>query len=228
MISIIIPVYHEENIIDKCINHLLTGIKDDDYEIIIVDGDYQQSSIKSIKKRIKNIKYLSTTRGRGNQMNIGASKAKGNILLFLHGDTQLPNKALQKINTAMSQGNYIGGAFNLAINSHKSLLQLIAFCASMRSQLTRIPFGDHGIFIKKDYFFQVGGYKEIPLMEDIELMRRIKQRKDKIIILKDKIKTSARRWEKNGILYNTLRNWILQLLYFLGTSPHKLVQYYYK
>jgi hypothetical protein len=92
--------------------------------------------------------------------------------------------------------------------------------------LNRIPYGDQAIFIRKSYFDKIGRFKEIPLMEDVELMRRIKKKGDKIFIIRDRVKTSARRWEKEGIFYTTLKNQILVSLYYLGINPHKLVKYY--
>ncbi|MCK5255532.1 MAG: glycosyl transferase family 2, partial [Deltaproteobacteria bacterium] len=94
------------------------------------------------------------------------------------------------------------------------------------SRFTRIPYGDQIIFLRKDYFNKIGGYKEIPLMEDVELMQRIKRQGDKICILTDKVVTSPRRWEKEGIIFCTLRNWIILTLYMIGISPSKLAKYY--
>jgi hypothetical protein len=98
--------------------------------------------------------------------------------------------------------------------------------ASLRSRITRIPFGDQAIFIRKAYFQKLGGFKDIPLMEDLEIMQRIKKKGDKICIIRCKVLTSPRRWEKEGILRCTLRNWLLQVLYFFGVPPYKLAKWY--
>jgi hypothetical protein len=147
-------------------------------------------------------------------------------LIFLHADTELPEAALKKINLLINTKEYVGGAFNLGIKSDKIIFKVIAFLASLRSRLNRIPYGDQAIFIRKEYFDQIGRYKEIPLMEDVELMRRVKTSGKKIKIFPDRTMTSPRRWEKEGILYCTLRNYMNQLLYSLGVSPHKLVNWY--
>jgi rSAM/selenodomain-associated transferase 2 len=159
-------------------------------------------------------------------MNAGALVAKGEILIFLHADTELPVRALKKIDSLKDRREYVGGAFDLGIKSDKLIFRVIGTLSSWRSRLNRIPFGDQAIFIRKEYFDQIGGYKEIPLMEDVELMRRIKRSENKIWIFNDRVMTSPRRWEKEGVIYCTLRDWTLQTLYFLGLSPDKLSRFY--
>ena len=159
-------------------------------------------------------------------MNAGAEIARGEILLFLHADTFLPEGALDKIAQILSDDKYVAGAFDLGIDSDKLLLKFISAWARMRSHMNRIPYGDQAIFIKKDYFEKIGRYNEIPIMEDVDLMRRIKKDGKKIHIFKDKARTSPRRWEKEGILYTAMRNQVLLALYYLGVSPYKLVKFY--
>jgi hypothetical protein len=126
----------------------------------------------------------------------------------------------------MERSGYVGGAFDLGIKSNKLIFRLIGKLASWRSRLNRIPFGDQAIFIRREYFNRMGGYKEIPIMEDAELMRRIKKSGNQIWIFPERVMTSPRRWEKEGVIYCTLRNWTLQVLYFLGVSPDKLATFY--
>ncbi|MDY6971195.1 MAG: hypothetical protein SV775_02585 [Thermodesulfobacteriota bacterium] len=128
----------------------------------------------------------------------------------------------------MKSSTYVAGAFDLGFDSRRWFFSLTAAVASMRSRITRTPFGDQAIFIKRSYFERIGGFCDIPLMEDIELMKRIKKKGDAIRIIPLKVTTSARKWEKEGIILTTLRNWLLQFLYFLGVSPEKLVRYYYR
>lgn len=159
-------------------------------------------------------------------MNEGAALAKGNILLFLHVDTLLPRDALRLIWSAMEVNRFVAGAFDLGIESSKPVFRIIERAASLRSRITRIPFGDQAIFVRKDYFMQIGGYGEIPVMEDVEIMDRIKKQGGQIFIIPRRARTASRRWEKEGIVRCTLRNWTLQILYFLGISPHKLARFY--
>jgi GT2 family glycosyltransferase len=158
-------------------------------------------------------------------MNTGAKKALGRYLIFLHSDTFLPEDSYEKLYNTLKK--YKAGAFNLNIKSNNFFIKFIAKVSSLRSRITRIPYGDQVIFIQNDYFKTLNGYKEIPLMEDVEIMLRIKKQKEKIYILKDKVITSPRRWQKEGILFCTLRNWFLIILFFFGVSPEKLVKFYY-
>jgi rSAM/selenodomain-associated transferase 2 len=222
--SIIVPVFQEGENINNLIVHLRHLGPEKEREIIVVDGAPEKDTLPVI--RDDRVVKISSEKGRAKQMNAGASVAKGEILIFLHADTELPQKALKRINAFINAKEYVGGAFDLGIKSDKLIYKVIAFLASLRSRLNRIPYGDQAIFIRKEYFDQIGGYKEIPLMEDVELMRRVKRSGKKIKIFPDRTMTSQRRWEKEGVIYCTLRNYSLQLLYFLGVSPHRLVKLY--
>ncbi len=223
-VSIIIPVLHEAGGINDVIDHLRRLRPAIAREIIIVDGDPRGGTIKSIKHRGV-IAAIAET-GRACQMNRGASLASGDILLFLHADTLLPLDALTGITTAMEDGRFVAGAFDLGISSNSLLFRITEHYAALRTRLTRIPFGDQALFIRKSYFEKIGGFAAIPLMEDVEIMKRIRKRGDTIIIIPDRVMTSARRWEREGILRCTLRNWALQLSYALGVKPERLVKWY--
>lgn len=161
-------------------------------------------------------------------MNAGAAMSSGDILIFLHADTILPDGALNKISRALDKQDYVGGAFDLKIDSDRLFLKYISVRASLRSRWNRIPYGDQAIFMRKKYFDHIGRFKDIPLMEDVDLMRRIKKDGRKIHILPDKVTTSARRWQRDGALYTTVRNHILVVLFRLGVSPNRLAKYYWR
>jgi hypothetical protein len=133
---------------------------------------------------------------------------------------------LNAIGQTLQSGDYVAGAFDLGIDSHRLAFRVIEKIACWRSRLTRIPYGDQAIFIRRDYFRSMGGFQDIPIMEDVDLMRRIKKKGGKIHILRDRVKTSARRWEKEGILYGTLRNWLLVSLFCAGVKPERLARFY--
>jgi rSAM/selenodomain-associated transferase 2 len=224
ILSIIIPVLNEQSQINEVIEHVNAQDFDGGYEIIVVDGDQHSETLKAVEDQ--NAICLTRAKGRGRQMNAGAAGARGDILLFLHADTRLPAGALKKIVCVLENKDYVAGAFDLSIDSDRWFLKYIAARASLRSRLNRIPYGDQAIFIRKNYFDEIGGFKDIPLMEDIDLMRRIKKAGGRIHIFRDKVVTSARRWEAEGALFTTLRNRIVVLLYYLGVSPHKLAKFY--
>jgi rSAM/selenodomain-associated transferase 2 len=222
--SFILPVLNEAAIINATLDHLSALEESERCEWIVVDGSPDGSTIKAVAGR--DALCMTSPRGRARQMNAGAAAAKGEILIFLHADTRLPQNALDLIGRTMNRQGLIGGAFDLCIGSQRRMLKIIARIASLRSRLTRIPYGDQAIFIRRDYFDRVGRYPEIPLMEDVELMRRIKKAGGRIGFIPEPVITSARRWEEEGILYGTLRNWLLVSAYLLGASPEKLVKYY--
>lgn len=224
-ISVIIPVFKEEDRINTTIGSLVEMKGNHSVEIIVVDGDPCGSTIQCIKE--PTVIPMTAEKGRAVQMNKGASKAAGDILLFLHADTILPKKAFDKIKSVMETGKYVGGAFNYDIDSRNLFLRFIYYTSYLRSKISRITYGDQAIFIREDYFKKIGGYPGIPIMEEVELMKKIKKNKDKIYILKDGVKTSARRYEEEGIIYGWLRNHRMRILYFFGVSPGRLVKYYH-
>lgn len=224
--SVIIPVLNEAPIINRTIEHLSRIRSGFDVEVIVVDGDPLGTTLSAIHH--KEVVKVRSLRGRGVQMNKGASVSKGELLLFLHTDTELPEDAFSNITSFMQGSRFVGGAFELGIDSDRPVFRLIERMVSARTRFTNIPYGDQALFIKRDFFHEIDGFREIPLMEDVELMRRIKQLGYRICIIPRKLKTSSRRWEREGILFCTLRNWALISLYTLGVSPEKLVKFYYR
>lgn len=222
--SIIVPALHESDGINSLVEHLEGLECSRDAELIVVDGNPNGDTIQVI--RSDRVRKMVAPKGRARQMNAGASRARGEILIFLHADTELPPNALRAINSAMAQGRYVGGAFELGIDSHRIEFKILARWASLRCRLTGIPYGDQAIFIKRDYFNALGGYKDIPLMEDVELMRRIWRRGDKICIVPEKVRTSPRRWEQEGFVYVNARNAFLFFSYIFGVSAEKLASFY--
>jgi rSAM/selenodomain-associated transferase 2 len=223
-ITIIIPVLHEAPIINKTLTHISCLNFPQKIEIIVSDGSLNSDTLKAI--RDGGVKKCVSKKGRGAQMNAGARLACGDILLFLHADTRLPPDAFDLILNCCSKKGIVGGAFDLGINSRSELFRIIENTASIRSRITRIPYGDQAIFLSRKFFFEIGGYLDIPIMEDVELMRRIKKKGHQIEIISRKVLTSPRRWEKEGILYGMLRNWVLISLYFSGVSTARLIRYY--
>jgi rSAM/selenodomain-associated transferase 2 len=158
-------------------------------------------------------------------MNEGARHAEGEILLFLHADSQIAPGGLGRIIPAITGGQALGGAFRLAIDSQNIFLRMIAWFANLRTAITGIPYGDQGIFITRSAFEKMGGFPDIPLMEDVELSKKMK-RAGKIVLLKEKITASPRRWKKEGIFLTTLKNWTLLACYLLGVPAKRLSAWY--
>jgi rSAM/selenodomain-associated transferase 2 len=222
--SIIIPVLHESEIIHTLLDSLDQLETNDPFEIIVVDGSPTQDTLEVIND--KNVMKYASPQGRGRQMNEGAAHATGDVLVFLHADTILPPHALSFIQTALENERYAGGAFSYQFQLKTPVFRMIAACGTLRSQITQAPYGDQVIFLRKTYFDALGGYKDIPLMEDVELMRRIKKKKDQIIILPNHIITSTRRWDEEGLFYASLRDIISIFLYWCGMPAEKLAKFY--
>jgi rSAM/selenodomain-associated transferase 2 len=225
-LSIVVPVLHEIEAVNPFIEHIRKLGEGEDYEIIVVDGSPEKNTINAIKDQ--DVIKKTSPKGRARQMNAGAAVAKGEILLFLHVDTKLPLNAFKKIREVLEKSRYVGGAFDLALDTQRRSLRFIAWTARIRVRFTGIPYGDQAIFLRKDYFNGIGHYRDIPLMEDVELMKRIKKLGGKIYIIKDPVRSSPRKWLQDGIFYTSFRNHIIRILYFLGVSPNKLVKLYYR
>jgi rSAM/selenodomain-associated transferase 2 len=223
-ISVIIPVLNEPRGINDLIAHIRSQAAVDSVEIIVVDGNPAGNTIKAISH--PGIVTAIAEKGRGCQMNCGAIRAMGEILLFLHADTFLPPNAFTRIRKCMEVTGIVGGAFDLGVDTDQKVFRITERYVAWRTRLTRIPFGDQAIFVRSVYFERIGGYRNIPIMEDVDLMRRIRHRGDAICIVPDKVKTSARRWEKDGVVFGTVRNWVLQALYCCGVSPARLARFY--
>ncbi|MEN6508281.1 MAG: TIGR04283 family arsenosugar biosynthesis glycosyltransferase [Smithella sp.] len=226
MISVIIPVLNEGDRILDVMQSLDSAADSVPYEAIVVDGDPAGDTIARLPDT--DILKLTAPKGRARQMNAGAARASGDILLFLHADTLLPSRALPKIVEALADSRFAGGAFDLGFQNRRLIFRLTGKCASLKHRLTRIPYGDQAIFIRRSYFAQMGGYPDIPLMEDVEMMKHVKRQGAHIVILPEAVATSSRKWEKDGIIYTILRNWALQVMYLFGVPAERLVKYYYK
>ncbi len=220
MISIIVPVLNEEKNIEKLLSRLntLQGEK----EIIIVDGGSTDNTINIAEKYGM---VIESSKGRAIQMNTGASLAKGDILWFVHSDSVVSDDSLTKIKRTIEEG-HIGGGFSLYFYDLKTMfMRYVAWTSNLRAKYLGLIFGDQGLFVRKDVFQHLGGYKKMELMEDWELSRSI-HRLGKTKIIDSKIGTSARRFKIGGQLRTFFFMQKIKLLYVLGTPPSRLSQIY--
>ena len=219
-VSVIIPVLNEEKTIAATL-HALIMLQP--HEIIVVDGGSHDRS-REICRQL-GAQVLRSERGRARQMNYGARYATGDILLFLHADSQLPDSAFQDIAAALSDGCCLGGRFDVELEGSHWMLKVVGALINYRSRATKVGTGDQAIFVRRAVFTQVGGYPDIPLMEDIALCRLLK-RLGGIACLRSRVVTSARRWESDGVWRTIFRMWTLKFLYLAGVSPVRLKQFY--
>ena len=220
-ISIIIPVLNEQENLSRLTAYLQL-VQDQGHEVIIVDGGSKDNTLTMAYEITRHV--VVSNAGRALQMNSGADIATGEVLLFLHADTQLPENTVQIISELFNNKNY-WGRFNVRLSSNKTVYRLIEQLINLRSRLTSIATGDQAIFIEKNLFDRVAGFPEIALMEDVAISKRLKKIV-KPICLKQKVITSSRRWETKGVAATVFLMWKLRLYYFFGMSPDKLKQLY--
>ena len=184
-----------------------------------------QFPTSNLERRTALAMFLTTAPGRASQMNAGAATSQADVLLFLHADTRLPDEARQAIERALGDSACVGGRFDVRFERDRGLAWLIARLISLRSRWSGIATGDQALFVRRDVFAKLGGFADIPIMEDVDFTRRLKQA-GRMEALRARVVTSYRRWEQCGVLRTILLMWTLRLLYWLGVHPNKLKAFY--
>ena len=219
-VAVVVPVLNEEKTIAATLAALLP-LKPD--ELFVVDGGSSDGTREACRRF--GVEVLTAPRGRAAQMNYGAGQATGDVLLFLHADTRLPPSAFSDMRDALGDPRCVGGRFDVQLDGDHWMLRVIGAMISLRSRLSKVSTGDQGIFVRREVFQMIGGFPEIPLMEDVAFCRALK-RTGEVACLRSKVITSARRWESAGVWRTILKMWTLKSLYFLGVSPRRLKQFY--
>jgi rSAM/selenodomain-associated transferase 2 len=220
--SIIMPVLNEEVVLEQQLVYLTRQCTRQDYELLLVDGGSSDGTV-AIAQRYGRV--LTAPRGRATQMNAGAAAANGDVLIFLHADTQLPDDAFLAIEKALASPKVVGGAFRVCFNCDQWPYRLVAFMTNLRSRVRTLFTGDQAYFMRRTSFQAVGGYPDQPLMEDLEIIARLRKI-GKVVLLPQYVRTSARRHEKIGLLRSVLFMWYLRTLYRFGVSPAQLRRMY--
>ena len=220
VVSIIIPILNESAIIVAKLQSL--QYLRPQCELILVDGGSQDGSVELAREWID--KRVESPSGRAKQMNAGAEVASTELLFFLHLDTDVPDDLIELLLVNRSHCDF-WGRFDVIIEGTHWMLPVVAFFMNTRSRATGIATGDQGIFISRSLFDKVGGFPDQPLMEDIEISRRLLQEK-KPYCIKQKVKTSGRRWEQKGAFKTIWLMWSLRWAYWTGEAPEKLAERY--
>lgn len=220
-LAVILPVLNEAATIagQLC---ALQPLRQRGVTLIVVDGGSDDATVELARPAVDTL--LVAPRGRAWQMNAGAAASEQQTLLFLHADTRLPADAVEAITRAVAEGAR-WGRFDVRIDGQPLLLRLVERMINWRSRYTGIATGDQAMFVHRATFVAVGGFPEQPLMEDIELSLRLKRRAPPAC-LRQRVVTSARRWQQHGVLRTILLMWSLRARYFFGADPWQLARRY--
>lgn len=218
-ISVIIPTLAEE----KGLARTLTSVLAEDVEVIVVDGGSADRTCQIAEEM--GALVLHAEPGRGRQMNVGAMSATGEILLFVHGDTTLPEGYGAEIRRGLARSGVALGAFSLELRGQSRGLGLISWGANMRSKWLGLPYGDQGLFMGRGVFDSVGGYPQTAIMEDFSLVQAMRK-KGRIYVSKRRVVSSGRRWDQRGLFTPTLLNQVIIFGFLLGLSPQRLAKIY--
>src|SRR3989339_1601073 len=217
-ISVVIPTLNEESHIEKT---LLSVIKQEgDYELYVVDGGSSDNTVAIARKYAC---VINSQLGRANQMNAGAKLCTGDILLFLHADTILPDNAFREIRKRVQDDTVVGGSFYIAFDADNFILRGVSFITRFNFRL--FHFGDQGIFVRRNVFQKLHGYKEMPIMEDYEFYKRL-GKQGKVILIRMPVISSARRFIRKGVLRQLLINKFVVLTYWEGVDIQTIKRFY--
>ncbi len=221
----IIPALNEEEVLERSIEHVRKGVSDDVVDIVVADGGSRDRTV-DIAQGL-GVRVVKTGPGRGSQMDRAAELATTETLLFLHADTLLPEGWYDAIKRALEDRDTVAGGFTLSIDSNRFAARLVEWGAAQRTRLLGLVYGDQAIFIRTHAFKRTGGFRGLPLLEDVDIIRRVRQL-GRVAILKERVLSSPRRWQKRGYTITTIQNWLCLALYYTGVSPQRLYRWYYK
>ena len=220
-LSVIVPMLNEEQVIGATIDAIRRGAPE--AEIIVVDGGSSDRSIEIADMR--GARILTAARGRARQMNAGAAIARGDALVFVHADTIVPVTFASDITLGLADPQVAGGRFDVELDESSLASYWLGRLISLRSRLMRSATGDQAIFVRRDTFAAMRGFREIDLCEDVDFARRLKRRGG-IACLRSHVITSARRWHQRGLVRTVLKMWLIKSLFLAGVSPTRLRRYY--
>lgn len=219
-VSVIIPTLNEAS----CLAETLCRLRQQQpHEILVVDGSSTDATGAIAAAAADRL--LSGPRGRAIQMNLGAAQASGDMLLFLHADCTLEPGALRAAERALRQRGVVAGCFRMTVTRPGLVYRLIDACATGRVRLTGLVYGDQGLFVERDRFLRLGGFPPLRLMEDVFISKGLR-RQGRIVVAPKRIFVSPRRWQRHGVVRQTLRNWTLTALAAAGVHPDRLAAFY--
>jgi rSAM/selenodomain-associated transferase 2 len=220
VITVIVPFYNEEKIL--CKNLIQFHALSRQAELIFVDGGSTDKSV-DCAKQYGRVYY--SKRGRAAQMNMGASVANGGVLLFLHADTIISPETLLSMENSIKDDSYVGGCLEQRIDNIGMIYRFIEGLGNVRAKITKVFYGDQGIFVRKDIFLKIGGFPKVPIMEDVIFSKQLR-RLGKTVVLTDRILTSSRRWDKGGVVKTLLLYSLINILFWMRFPLEKIKLFY--
>ncbi len=223
-VSIVIPVLHD---LDELATQLDVLRPSREVEVVVVLGDSPDERMQALQHRAPGVTWLESPPGRASQMNCGAERAMGAWLLFLHADSRLTDGWLTELRRVAADSRYVGGSFRFELDSPAVMARFVERAVALRVRWLDLPYGDQALFVRRTTFEMLGGYRQIQLMEDVDLVRRLR-REGRLARSPLAVRVSARRWERDGWIRRSLENVALATLYGLGVSPDRLARIYYR
>ena len=221
-VSVIIPVVNEAEAIDGC---LAQFGQQRDVEVIVVDGGSCDGTQERIRATRTARLVTAPRSGRSVQMNLGASSASGDVLLFLHADTVLPDCGIRMIRESLEDPDVVGGRFRLGLSEDTWMFRAIASLSTMRSRYLGITYGDQGIFVRRFVFDRVAGFPDVALFEDSEFCAAVRKQ-GRFVLLDGSVCTSTRRWRRYGVVPTVIRMWMIRILHLCSVSDERLSRLY--
>ena len=226
-IAVVIPTLNEERVLSRTLL-VVRQLRFD--EVVLVDGGSRDRTVSIAQGQLPGLslapaQVMVAEPGRARQMNAGAKATRSGVLLFLHADTLLPPETRTEIERVLEHPTYAGGRFDVRFEDDRGWARLVSRLMNWRSRWSGISTGDQALFVRRSVFDDLGGFADVPLMEDIDLTRRLK-RAGSLAALRAQVTTSFRRWERQGALRTIVQMWLLRFLYWTGVPPHILNRFY--
>ncbi len=219
-LSVVVPTLNEERCLARALASIPAGV-----EILVADGQSEDRTREIATEQ--GARVIEGALGRGAQMNLGAKAASGDTLLFLHADCELSPGANDAIREALDDTDVVGGSFTLRVEPTSLGLGLVSLGSNLRARFLGFPYGDQGLFVRRSEFERIGGYRDIPIMEDVDLAKRLRAR-GRMVTLDVPVTTTPRHWERLGPFATTVVNWVAVTAFFLGVSPQRLAPVYHR